>query len=252
MEALALSPTEVVVEIGAGLGALTGFLAQTAARVVALEVDPTLAAYLKNERFAGDPKVEVRCLDVLQFDFPGCSRELGQPLVVTGNLPYQITSPLLFKLAAEKAALSRAVLMVQKEVGDRLSARPATKDYGVLTVLMQYHFALKRLLTLGPANFYPPPQVTSVVMALTPHMPEPRAANEELFSRVVKIAFAHRRKTLRNTLVARAAELGLGPQEVLGALAALGIDPERRGETLSVSDFVRLSNLLPLSGHRAG
>src|SRR5512143_3302779 len=110
---------------------------------------------------------------------------MGQPLAVAGNLPYQITSPLLFKLMAEKAAISRAVLMMQQEVGARLAAGPGTKDYGVLSVLLQYHFAIRRLFSLGPANFFPPPQVDSVVLSLTPTTPSPPASDPELLARVV-------------------------------------------------------------------
>jgi 16S rRNA (adenine1518-N6/adenine1519-N6)-dimethyltransferase len=251
--ALALAPGDLVVEVGPGLGALTVFLAQEAGRVVALEVDQALAAYLREELFAGEPRVEVVCQDVLRFDFLALAREAGHPLAVAGNLPYQITSPLLFKLAQEKAALSRAVLMMQQEVGARLTAAPGTKDYGVLSVLLQYHFAMTRLFTLGPANFYPPPRVTSVVMGLTPREPEPRAHDEAFFARVVKAAFATRRKTLRNTLAVKAAALGLTAAEVMAALAVLDIDPGLRGETLSASRFVHLANeLLARRESRAG
>jgi 16S rRNA (adenine1518-N6/adenine1519-N6)-dimethyltransferase len=240
--ALELAPEDLVVEVGPGLGALTVFLAQAAGRVVALEVDPLLAAYLREELFLGDSRVEVLCQDVLRFDFLQSAREAQTPLVVAGNLPYQITSPLLFKLAEHKAALSRAVLMMQQEVGLRLAAAPGGKDYGILSVLLQYHFALTRLFSLGPGNFYPPPRVTSVVMRLIPRQPDPQARDEGFFARVVKAAFATRRKTLRNTLAARGPALGLAPEEVLAALAALDLDPGRRGETLSVSQFVLLSN----------
>ena len=168
VDALELGGDETVVEIGAGLGALTVYLAQEARRVVALERDPALARFLREEIFPEAPEVEVLCQDVLKFDFLGLSREVGQPLAVVGNLPYQITSPLLFKLMAERAAVSRAVLMMQQEVGARLLARPGTKDYGILSVLLQYHFSIQRLFSLGPANFYPPPQVDSVVLRLTP------------------------------------------------------------------------------------
>ena len=154
VDALELGGDETVVEIGAGLGALTVYLAQEARRVVALERDPALARFLREEIFPEAPEVEVLCQDVLQFDFLGLSREMGQPLAVVGNLPYQITSPLLFKLMEERAALSRAVLMMQQEVGARLTARPGTKDYGVLSVLLQYHFSSQRLFSMGPANFY--------------------------------------------------------------------------------------------------
>ncbi len=244
MAALELVPQDLVVEVGPGLGALTVFLTQEAGRVVALEVDPHLAAYLQTELFAGEPRVEIVCQDVLHFDFLQLAREAKAPLVVVGNLPYQITSPLLFKLAGEKAAISRAVLMMQQEVGARLTAGPGTKDYGILSVLLQYHFAMTRMFSLGPANFFPPPQVTSVVMELMPREFEPQAQDKVFFAQVVKSAFATRRKTLRNTLAVRGQALGLSAPEVLAALEHLHIDPGRRGETLSVPEFVHLSNEL--------
>ncbi len=215
-EALALTAGDTVVEIGAGLGALTVFLAAAAGRVVALELDPALARFLKEELLAAAPQVEVICQDVLEFDFTGLSLEVGAPLKVAGNLPYQITSPLLFKLIRELPALSRAVLMMQQEVGDRLLARPGTKDYGILSVLLQYHFRLTRLFTLTPANFYPPPQVSSVVLSLQPASPQPRARDEALLARVVKAAFGQRRKNLNNTLAAKAAAFGLSPEADAG------------------------------------
>jgi 16S rRNA (adenine1518-N6/adenine1519-N6)-dimethyltransferase len=238
----------VVVEIGGGLGALTVFLAPAAKRLVVLERDPALAAYLQEELLAQHPQAEVICQDVLKFDFLKLSQDAGRPLEVAGNLPYQITTPLLFKLIQEKAAVSQAVLMMQKEVGDRLLAAPGTKDYGIVTVLLQYHFQLTRLFSLSPANFYPPPQVASVVLRLRPQSTGPPARDEALFSRIVKAAFAKRRKTLQNTLVAQAAAFGLLPEDLRAALTELAIDPGRRGETLSVSQFVALSNRLGEKG----
>ena len=240
--ALELTGADTVVEIGAGLGALTVFLAQEARRVVALERDPALAQFLQEELFAGVTPVEVHCQDVLRFDFLGLSREVGRPLAVAGNLPYQITSPLLFKLMAERAALSRAVLMMQQEVGARLLARPGTKDYGVLSVLLRYHFSIQRLFSLGPANFFPTPQVDSVVLKLTPASPSPAALDPDLLTRVVKAAFGQRRKTLNNTLAARAADFGLSPEQLRAILAELCIYPGRRGETLDLAEYVALSN----------
>jgi len=248
-DALELGADDTVVEIGAGLGALTVFLDQAAARVVALELDPALARFLAEELFAEAPGVEVVCRDVLEFDFMALSREAGAPLKVAGNLPYQITSPLLFKLIREAPALSRAVLMMQQEVGDRLLAPPGTKDYGILSVLLQYNFLLKRLFTLTPANFYPPPQVSSVVLKLEPGSRQPRARDEALLARVVKAAFGQRRKNLNNALVAQASAFGLSPEELGAALREVGIDPARRGETLGVAEFVALSNAI---GARAG
>jgi 16S rRNA (adenine1518-N6/adenine1519-N6)-dimethyltransferase len=239
--ALALTGGETVVEIGAGLGALTVFLAPAAAQVVALERDPALCRFLEEELLAHLPQVQILCQDALKFDFLRLSREQG-PLTVVGNLPYQITSPLLFKLVEEKAALKQAVLMMQQEVGDRLLAAPGTKEYGVLSVLLRYHFALERLFSLSRANFYPSPQVASVVLGLRPAPPVLAARDEALLRRVVKAAFATRRKTLTNTLAAQAAAFGLTREAMLTALRDVGIDPGRRGETLSVAEFVALSN----------
>jgi 16S rRNA (adenine1518-N6/adenine1519-N6)-dimethyltransferase len=240
--ALELTGAEAVVEIGAGLGALTVVLAQAARRVLALERDPVLARFLQEELFADAPTVEVRCQDVLRFDFLGFSREVGRPLAVVGNLPYQITTPLLFKLIEEKAALGRALLMMQEEVGARLLARPGTKNYGILSVLLRYHFAVQRRFSLGPANFYPTPQVDSVVLRLEPGAASDAARDPDLLARVVKAAFGQRRKTLNNTLTARAADFGLSPEQVRPVLSEVGLDPGRRGETLGLAEFVGLSN----------
>jgi 16S rRNA (adenine1518-N6/adenine1519-N6)-dimethyltransferase len=253
VEALAPGPEETVVEIGAGLGALTVFLAKASRRVVALERDPALAQYLSEELFPEMKAVEVRCQDVLRFDFAALSREVDRPLAVVGNLPYQITSPLLFKLMEERAALHRAVLMMQQEVGTRLLAPPGTKDYGIVSVLLAYHFAIRRLFSLGPANFYPPPQVDSVVLLLTPANTDPPARDPELLARVVKAAFGQRRKTLNNTLTARAGTFGLTPEQLRTILSDLGIDPQRRGETLSLAEFVALSNrMIGIRGQGSG
>jgi len=230
-----------VVEIGAGLGALTGFLAQAAHRVIALERDPELAGFLKEDLFS-ETGVEVVCQDVLEFDFCRASEAAGRPLAVVGNLPYQITSPLLFRLIEHIPAISRAVLMMQQEVGARLTATPGTKDYGILSVLGQYYFRVTRLFSLSPGNFFPPPQVDSVVLRLQPQTPEPAARDEALLQSLVKAAFGHRRKTLNNTLVAPAAAFGLSPAAMRGVLDELGIDLKRRGETLRVAEFVEISN----------
>ena len=125
--ALDLAPQDLVVEVGPGLGALTVHLAREAGRVLALEVDPALAAYLQDELFAGNPRVEIICQDILRFDLKALARDTGRPLAVVGNLPYQITSPLLFKLAGEKSAVSRAVLMMQQEVGRVLPPPPGPR-----------------------------------------------------------------------------------------------------------------------------
>jgi 16S rRNA (adenine1518-N6/adenine1519-N6)-dimethyltransferase len=251
--ALELGESDPVVEIGAGLGALTVCLAEAAGRVVALELDPDLARFLKEELFPQAPRVQVVLQDALDFDFIGLSREVGAPLKVAGNLPYQITSPLLFKLLRELPALATAVFMMQQEVGDRLLAPPGGKDYGILSVLIKYHFTLERLFSLSPANFYPPPQVASVVLRFKPGSPEPRARDEDRLTRVVKAAFGQRRKNLHNALVAQAGALGLTAAEIDAGLKAAGLDPRRRGETLSVAEFVALADkMADLAGPAPG
>lgn len=242
--ALELSGSETVVEIGAGLGALTVFLAPVAARVIALELDARLAQGLAAEVLGDANNVQVISQDVLDFDFYKLSQAVNQRLAVIGNLPYQITSPLLFKLLAEKSALRVMVFMVQREVGERLLARPGSKDYGVLSVLLQYHTRIERLFTLAPTNFFPPPQVESLVVRLRPDGCTPPANDETLFAQVVRTAFGRRRKTLKNTLAARASAFHSTPAQVLAILAQLGIDPGRRAETLEVADFVQLSNAI--------
>lgn len=244
VDALALDPGDTVVEIGPGLGALTVFLAAAAGRVVAIERDPVLARYLQEELFPDTPQVEIVCRDVLQFPFLPLSREAGRPLAVAGNLPYQITSPLLFQLIRDLLAISRAVLMMQQEVGDRLLAPPGIKDYGVLSVLIQYHFSVTRLFSLSPGNFFPRPRVDSAVLYLAPGSEWPRARDKALLTRVVKAAFGQRRKTLNNTLVAQAAAFGLAPPDLQAVLRELDIDPARRGETLSVADFVAVTDAI--------
>ncbi len=251
VDALEVGPQDVIVEIGPGLGALTALLAEAAKEVIALEVDKAFVAYLQAELVPAHPGLRILETDVLQFDFQKARQEAGQPLKVVGNLPYHITSPLLFKLMEDKAAFSLAVLMVQEEVGDRLLAKPEGKDYGILSVMAQYHFRLRKLFTLGPANFYPPPQVSSVVLELQPAVPSPEARDEETFRLVVKTAFARRRKTLKNTLAAQAAAFGLQPSQLLAILQEAGIDPARRAETLSVAQFVQLSNQIVKKGDRS-
>ena len=244
MAALELNGQETVVEIGAGLGALTFFLAQTAKQVVALEMDHRLPPILQEEVLAGLSNVAIVSQDALHFDFLALSRASGRPLPVIGNLPYQITSPLLFKLLEQKAALRVAVLMMQQEVGQRLLAQPGGKDYGILSVLLQYHFRLERLFSLGPNNFFPAPKVDSVVLRFQPRLPDLPVVDEALLKQVVKAAFSTRRKTLKNSLSAQASRFQHTPATLLDLLHALDIDPSRRPETLSVLEFVRLTNAL--------
>jgi 16S rRNA (adenine1518-N6/adenine1519-N6)-dimethyltransferase len=220
-----------VVEIGPGAGAITGALAARAAHVLAVELDRGLAAYLRT-RFPS-ARVTVIERDVLDFDFATAlagvapASAAGQRLLVFGNLPYSITSQILLKLAASHASLDRAVLMVQREVADRIAAQPGSRDYGLLSVTVQMYGPAESLFTLPPESFAPPPDVYSTVFRwrFAPRFTE-LGVDEAGFLPFVRQAFAHKRKTLLNNL--RAA--GIPGSAAALALARAGIDPFARAE----------------------
>lgn len=223
-------PGDNVVEIGPGLAALTGDLIARAGHIAAVEIDRDLAARLRQQ--FSPAQLTLHEADALAFDFAS----LGADLRVVGNLPYNISSPLLFHLAAHDALLRDVTVMLQREVVARMTAEPATADYGRLTVMLQAKFRIVRLFVVPGGAFRPAPKVESAVARLVPlRNDKPAVRDEPLFARVVAAAFAQRRKTLRNALSGVAD---------LPTLAAAGIDPSVRGETLSVAEFVRLANLL--------
>jgi 16S rRNA (adenine1518-N6/adenine1519-N6)-dimethyltransferase len=228
-----------VVEIGPGAGAITGILASHAGRVVAVELDRMLALGLQT-RFAPD-RVAVMNKDILDFDFAAASAAADQRLLVAGNLPYGITSPILLKLAASHASLDRAVLMVQREVADRVVATPGSRDYGLLSVTVQMYGPVERLFTLPPSAFSPPPDVHSTVFRwrFAPRFAE-LGVDEPSFLRLVRIAFAQKRKTLANNL--RAA--GIAVHDVARTLGESGIAPQARAETISLEGFASLWHAL--------
>ena len=224
-----------VVEIGPGQGAITGTLAARAGRVVAIELDRQLAAGLRAQF-----KPELVSLveqDVLHFDFAAAAEEAGEKLRVAGNLPYYITSPILLKLAASHAALDIAVLMVQREVADRVTARPGTRDYGLLSVTAQMYGPVEQLFTLPPSAFSPPPQVHSTVIRwrFAPRFSELNV-EEDRFLRFLRQAFAQKRKTLANNL--RAAQVA--PAAAAAALAEAGIDVQARAEAVPIEALAAL------------
>jgi 16S rRNA (adenine1518-N6/adenine1519-N6)-dimethyltransferase len=224
-----------VVEIGPGAGAITGALAACAAHVLAVELDPGLAAHLRAQFPSG--RVTVIQQDVLHFDFSAASAAAGQPLLVFGNLPYGITSQILLKLAASHASLDRAVLMVQREVADRIAAQPGSRDYGLLSVTVQMYGPAENLFTLPPSAFSPPPDVYSTVFRwrFAPRFTE-LGVDEAGFLPFVRKAFAQKRKTLLNNL--RAA--GIPAAAGASALARAGIDPLARAEALPIEAFAAL------------
>jgi 16S rRNA (adenine1518-N6/adenine1519-N6)-dimethyltransferase len=231
-----------VVEIGPGLGAITGALAARAAHVLAVELDHDLAILLR-VHFPPD-RVTVVEQDVLHFDFKTACTEFpeafadgGERLLVVGNLPYGITSQILLKLAASHGALERAVLMVQREVADRITAQPGSRDYGLLSVTVQMYGPAQQLFTLPPSAFTPPPDVHSTVFRwrFASRFAE-LGVEEASFLRFVRQCFAQKRKTLANNL--RAA--GVPPAAATAALAQAAIAPQARAEALPVESFATL------------
>jgi 16S rRNA (adenine1518-N6/adenine1519-N6)-dimethyltransferase len=227
-----------VIEIGPGRGAITGALAARAKGVVAVEFDRELAARLRAQ-FPPD-RVTVVEQDVLSFDFAAASADFSAPgerMLVVGNLPYYITSPIILKLAASHAVLDVAVLMVQREVADRITSRPGSRDYGLLSVTVQMYGPVEPLLTLPPSAFSPPPEVHSTVFRwrFAPRFAE-LGVQESSFLGLLREAFAQKRKTLVNNL--RAA--GFTPAAATDALAQAAIPPQARAESLTIEEFAAL------------
>jgi 16S rRNA (adenine1518-N6/adenine1519-N6)-dimethyltransferase len=232
-----INPQDSVLEIGPGRGALTEYLARKAGRLVLIEYDHALAAALK-ERYADDPRVTVVDADILAVDLVAVLGDAGDWKVVA-NLPYNISTAVLFRLLEVREKLARMILMLQKEVGDRLVAAPDCADYGVTTVLLGLWFNMRREFIVSPGCFHPRPKVDSTVLSFVPLAgPRVPVGDESVFRRVVKGAFAMRRKTLINCL--KAAELTT-IDDMRGILAECGIDGQRRGETLSLDEFAALS-----------
>ena len=236
----ALGPLEdrTVIEIGPGKGAITELLAAKAKHLIAIELDRELAWTLQ-ERFPPEKgfNVTVRRQDILQFDFATAAKDAGQPLLIVGNLPYYITSPILLLLAENASLLDRAVLMVQREVADRITARPGSRDYGLLSVTLQLYGAPEALFTLPPEAFVPPPDVHSTVFRwnFAPRFAE-LSLKEAPFISFVKQSFAQKRKTLANNL--RAA--GHSAERVAAAFQTTGISPQVRAEALRVEELAEI------------
>ena len=226
--AIAPRPGDAMVEIGPGTGLLTDELTRTLGHLHVVEIDRDLAAALRN-RYPPD-RVTVHEADALEFDFAS----LPAPLRVAGNLPYNVSTPILFRMAVLAERLVDCTFLLQKEVVDRMAAAPDTADYGRLSVMLQYRFTVDPLLRVPPGAFTPPPKVDSAVVRMAPlGASRPLARDDARFAAVVAAAFSQRRKTLRNAARALVTD---------EAFARAGIDPGRRGETLSVKEFIALSD----------
>lgn len=228
-----------VLEIGPGTGALTQALLQIHPDVTAIDVDPDMVRILRSrEELGGAQIIEA---DALSFDYAHFAGEKAWR--VTGNLPYNIATPLIMRFVEMRNGPQTLVVMVQKEVADRFAARPGTPAYGSLSVAVQYAMNVEKAFTLKPGSFYPRPKIDSTVVRLTRRpAPAAKVANEHRFLQVVRAAFAYRRKTLANSV---SLALGVPRAAVARALTQSGLDTEIRGEQLALADFARLADRLP-------
>jgi 16S rRNA (adenine1518-N6/adenine1519-N6)-dimethyltransferase len=246
-DATVTSDEDWIVEIGAGLGTLTAQLVErvTAGKVIAVEMDPDMVRVLRAELGSVD-NLEIEQVDAMRYDLKMVGKWRGDKIIVCGNLPYHIASQLMFRVIDAREVVKHCVVMIQKEMADRLVAAPGTKEYGAIGVMLRTYADITTVIKVPAGSFLPPPKIDSTVIKLTP-LAQPRTpiANEKHYSKVVHAGFGQRRKTLRNALKA------LWPDDqVDAALAATKIDGIRRGETLDIAEFGALAAALPLASDK--
>lgn len=244
-----ISDDDLVVEIGPGIGVLTAALAKKARQVIAVEIDNKLIPILK-ETLAAYDNIEIVLADAMEVNFDRLiynktNEGLGSSYKLVANLPYYITTPLIMHLLNNKFNIDSMVIMVQKEVSLRMVANPNNKDYGALTVAVQYYTEPQILFKVPRTVFYPQPEVDSAVVRLKRRKtPAVKVADEKLFFQIVRAAFGQRRKTLLNALTG--SKIELTKEEWLAILNKANIDPKRRGETLTLEEFALIANNLAL------
>ena len=233
-QAAQIGPGDLVLEIGPGIGTLTQALAETGAQVKSVEIDQSLLPVLANT-LEGYTNVEIIPGDVLKVDLGEITQH--EPFTVAANLPYYITTPIIFALLEQQLPLKRLVVMVQKEVAERMTAGPGTKDYGPLSLALQYYSEPRLALSVPARDFMPAPKVDSMVVVCEKREQPPVDADPKLFFQVVRAAFSQRRKMLSNCLKS----LGLSSDQVKTLMERAGIDGKRRGESLSMEEFGKLT-----------
>ncbi|MBI5250108.1 MAG: ribosomal RNA small subunit methyltransferase A [Desulfomonile tiedjei] len=249
VQAAQLEPGESIVEVGAGFGVLTEALLEKGAKVVALEVDSGFFRVLE-DKFSGSPDVELIHADALKFDFRALSQRIGK-LRVVANLPYNISSRLLFMFQENRDAFSSLHILLQREVAERFVAKPGTKDYGVLTVLLGVTAEVKILFHIPGKAFFPAPEVMSSFLSVSfPDPPPVTVSDPRLLTTLVKASFTGRRKTLRNTL-RNATMFGISNEGLIQAAQETNIDLARRGETLSPAEFARFADAIVFERSKA-
>ncbi len=236
-----VNENDVILEIGPGLGEMTIGLAKKVKKVVAIEIDPNLAEILK-KKVTDCPNIEIVKGDILKVDFNKLLHHENDPVKVVANLPYQISTPLLFRFIESREIFSTLNLMLQKEVAERLVALPGRKEYGPLSIFVQMVSNLSILFFVEPTAFFPPPKVESAVIQMSwKEKPTAEVNDEAWFKKIVKGCFGYRRKTLANAL--KHSGLPLPPDMDL-RIKKIGVDPQRRPETLSIQEFANLSEIL--------
>ncbi|MGE0550643.1 MAG: 16S rRNA (adenine(1518)-N(6)/adenine(1519)-N(6))-dimethyltransferase RsmA [Kofleriaceae bacterium] len=249
VDATVRTDADWIIEIGAGLGTLTARLAERVSegKVIALEHDPDMVEVLKAE-LSGVDNVEIEKVDALRYDLKMAAKWRGDAITVCGNLPYHIAAPLLFKVIEAREVVQRAVVMIQKEMADRIVAPPGGKDYGAIGVMLRTYADISIVAKVGAGSFVPPPKIDSTVIRVIPlagAKPRVPISDDKHYSTVVHAAFGQRRKTLRNALRAVFAV-----EAVDDALATTKIDGMRRGETLDIPEFGALADALLANGGR--
>ncbi|KMT22923.1 16S rRNA (adenine(1518)-N(6)/adenine(1519)-N(6))-dimethyltransferase RsmA [Clostridium cylindrosporum] len=235
-----LDDTSCALEIGPGIGVLTQEMASRCKKVVAIEIDDRLIPIL-GETLSSYDNVEIVHSDALKVDFNKLFEEKGMDNIkVVANLPYYVTTPIINKIFKEAKGVKSITVMIQKEVAERLIAKPSTKDYGALTLLANYYSDVEKVVKAPPSCFIPNPKVESMVVKMNIKEPEVDVKDEKLFFRIIRDSFNMRRKTLLNSLK----PVGLPSDKLKEAFAAAGIDEKRRGETLTIQEFAMLSNVI--------
>ncbi len=235
-----LDENSCALEIGPGIGVLTQEMATRCKKVVAIEIDDRLIPIL-GETLSNFDNVEVVHSDALKVDFNKLFEEKGlENVKVVANLPYYVTTPIITKIFKEAKGVKSITVMIQKEVAERLIAKPSTKEYGALTLLANYYSDVEKVVKVPPSCFIPNPKVESMVVKMTLKEPEVDLVDEKLFFKIIRDSFNMRRKTLLNSLK----PIGLKSDKLKEALNKAGIDEKRRGETLSIQEFATLSNII--------
>ena len=240
-----ITKEDFVLEIGPGIGTMTQYLSEAAGKVLAVEIDKMLIPILQ-DTLAGYGNVEILNEDILKVDIAALVEEKngGKPIKVVANLPYYITTPIIMGLLEQHVPVKSITVMVQKEVAQRMQAQPGSKDYGALSLAVQYYCDPYIAANVPPNCFIPRPKVGSAVIRLTTHEEPPvKTAHEKLMFRIIRASFNQRRKTLANGL-SNAPELDFTKEEIAAAIAALGVPAGVRGETLTLGQFARLADIL--------